>query len=71
MPARRHQSAAKLLPTAACFWPPAQAFLPACRHQSAAKPLPDGTNVQPNCCPPLHLFGLPRKYSCSLAGTNL
>jgi hypothetical protein len=67
----RHQSAGELLLAAASFGLP--------RRYSC---LLAGTNLQPNCCPPLHLsgprccpllrrFGLPRLYSCFLAGINL
>ena len=47
MPARRHQSAAKLLPAAASFWLPAQVFMLARRHQSAAKLLPGAASFWP------------------------
>jgi hypothetical protein len=49
-----------LLPAAAACWPAAQVFMLACQHQSAATLLSTAAS-----------FGLPRRYLCSLAGTNL
>jgi hypothetical protein len=57
MPACRYTK--KLQPRCALL--PAQVFVPACRHESA----------QSHCCPPLPLFGFPRRYLClPAAGTN-
>jgi hypothetical protein len=60
------------VPTAASFWPPAQVFVFARRHQPTATLLLATASFWPALLPALlRLFGLPHRYSCSLAGTNL
>jgi hypothetical protein len=83
---RKYQPAASfwpaLLPAAASVWPPVQVFILACRHQFATALLPGAASFWPallpplhhfclRYCPPLHLFGVPLRYSCSLTGTNI